>query len=495
MSSTFEFNRLTVALPVETFKVDAYIALDERLPVVTEFVLRLLRICGAVNLAAFRNYFGFTDNEALAIIDSLSRQGLVELLEERLQLTRFAVERFNESGGEHPRFSKVELRSETVMFDLVSFTPLRAVHGEMPTDNVLKLDAPDEALGHSVERARTSFRERYPEIASMRSELRDRSFGVYSVEDIESKRRNYLPIPVSFSLDDAGQVSRQMDEAFERSAPSDLVQYVNEQVTAVIPKTIALGSAALDEFIDTFELQALRQYVVGKRFDLLAYLTDVHFAQSVKFPEGVESVFGNLYMPDNQHRIVKLIESHRKSRRGSESLKTSLAWLAPDYHLWGRGDLFAQTVKAIAEVFHGEPSDDELFLLAPVELGQEQQATGRFRVRGLKEVHFYKPSSTDGAQHFDGRLELMLYPTGFMVAMIHLSPPGNSGLWLPIGFASSLPKHMDAAKKTLKAVSGGRRYGGRARLSQKDTRRVPSSFEEGLPFLNYSTVTLNSSKT
>ena len=99
MSFPSEFNRVTFGLPVETFRVDAYIALEERLPVVTEFVLRLLRICGSVNLTVFRNYFGFTNSEALAVIDSLLRQGLLDVVDEDVQLSRFAIERFEESGG------------------------------------------------------------------------------------------------------------------------------------------------------------------------------------------------------------------------------------------------------------------------------------------------------------------------------------------------------------------------------------------------------------
>src|SRR5690606_3329539 len=106
MSESTEFNRVTFGLPVETFRVSAHIALDERLPVVTEFVLRLLRICGHTSLADLRDYFGFNDSEALSLIDSLCRQGLIALNDEDVRLTPFANERFDEAGGDHPRFSK-----------------------------------------------------------------------------------------------------------------------------------------------------------------------------------------------------------------------------------------------------------------------------------------------------------------------------------------------------------------------------------------------------
>ena len=484
MSFPSEFNRVTFGLPVETFRVDAYIALEERLPIVTEFVLRLLRICGAVNLTAFRNYFGFTNSEALAVIDSLVRQGLLDVVDEDVQLSRFAIERFEESGGDHPRFSKVELRSDTVTFDLISFTPLRPQVGEAQSDNLLKLEASDEAIGESAERARMAYRQRFPEVAALRGDLRDRSFGVYSVEEVESKRRAYIPIPVSFALDSDGQIQRQIDQTFERAAPPELVQFVNQQVTATIPKTLALGGTDLEEFIDTFELPLLRQYLQGKKFDLFRYLTEVHLTKAVRYPVGVEAIFGNLYLQENLERIVTRIKDRRHGSRRHGPLLTSLVWLTPDDVLWGRGDAFARSVAELGAHLRGGKSSDNLHLLAYAEQGQEQAVLSRFRVQGLTELHFSRPLPPDGML-MGGRLELMLYPTGFMAAVIHLPSPGNPGLWMPIGIFSAMPKHLDLAQKLLRKAMGGRRYGRKARFSQKDTGMSPTTFEDALPFINY----------
>lgn len=485
MTIPTEFNRVTFGLPIETFRVEAYIALDERLPVVTEFVLRLLRTCGRVSMQAFRDYFGFTDSEALSVVESLSRQGLIELVEDELQLSLFAIERFDEAGGDHPRFNKVELKKDVVTFDLISFTPLRSVIGELATDNIIKLNAEEDALGESKERARLAYRQRYPEIASMRDDLRDKSFGVHSVEDIESKRRSYLPIPVSFSLDQDGQVERRIEEAFERVAPPELIQFVNEQVTASIPKTISMGTPGLEDFIEAFDLKLMGQYLTGKKFDLAGYLADVHVTRNVKYPKNMDAFFGNIYLHENVERVVARIKDRREVKRRQGKLLTSVAWLAPDYELWGRGDSFSKSVAQLANVLKTGGSPDSLFLLANAEQGQESEVVSRFRVPQLNELHFSRPAMNDGAL-MAGRVELMLYPTGFVVAVYHLSLSGSSGLWAPIGFISTQPKHLDTAHKLIQSVMGRRRYGGRAKFSQRDDRVKPAAFEEGCPFLQYS---------
>ena len=485
MTIPSEFNRVTFGLPIESFRVEAYIALDERLPVVTEFVLRLLRVCDRVSIPALRDYFGFTDSEALSVVESLSRQGLIDLVDEDVQLSLFAIERFEEAGGDHPRFNKVELKKDTVTFDLISFTPLRSVIGEPITDNIIKLNAEDEVLGESKERARQAYRTRYPEIASMRDDLRDKSFGVHSVEDIESKKRSYLPIPVSFAIDQDGQVERRIDETFERIAPPELVQFVNEQVTAAIPTTITLGAPGLEEFIETFDLKLMGQYLTGKRFDLVGYLADVHITRNAKYPKGVDPFFGNAYLHENVERIVNRVRDRREGKRRHGKLLTSLAWLAPDYELWGRGESFAKAVAQFTNVLKLSGNTDSLFLFARAEQGQENEVIAQFRVPLLNELHFSRPAMKDGPL-MDGRVELLLYPTAFMVAMYHISLPGSNGLWVPIGVISTQPKHLDIAHKLIQSAMARRRYGGRAKFSQKDDRAKPTSFEEGCPFLQYS---------
>ncbi|WP_147694667.1 hypothetical protein [Vogesella mureinivorans] len=485
MTIPSEFNRVTFGLPIETFRVEAYIALDERLPVVTEFVLRLLRVCDRVSIPALRDYFGFTDSEALSVVESLSRQGLIDLVDEDVQLSLFAIERFEEAGGDHPRFNKVELKKDTVTFDLISFTPLRSVIGEPITDNIIKLNAEDEVLGESKERARQAYRTRYPEIASMRDDLRDKSFGVHSVEDIESKKRSYLPIPVSFAIDQDGQVERRIDETFERIAPPELVQFVNEQVTAAIPTTITLGAPGLEEFIETFDLKLMGQYLTGKRFDLVGYLADVHITRNAKYPKGVDPFFGNVYLHENVERIVNRVRDRREGKRRHGRLLTSLAWLAPDYELWGRGESFAKAVAQFTNVLKLSGNTDSLFLFARAEQGQENEVISQFRVPLLNELHFSRPAMKDEPL-MDGRVELLLYPTAFMVAVYHLSLPGSNGLWVPIGVISTQPKHLDIAHKLIQSSMARRRYGGRGKFSQRDDRAKPATFEEGCPFLQYS---------
>ncbi|MCU0553491.1 MAG: hypothetical protein MUF17_01805, partial [Syntrophales bacterium] len=294
-----------------------------------------------------------------------------------------------------------------------------------------------------------------------------------------------------FSLDTDGQVVRGIDSAFELIAPPDLLQFFSEQVTSLIPRKLSVGQPGLEEFIDTFNIQVMRRYLVGKKFDLNGYLADVHFAKSVKFPKGTTPILGNLYLPPNRERIVSRLIDRREGKRRHGKLLSSLAWLVPDYPLWGRGDTFSGTVASLVNQMRLKDSADDLYVFAAAEHGTEASVTNQFRVQGLRELHLFRPQLGDGPI-MGGRLELMMYPTAFVAVMFHMSLPGNSGLWLPIGFISTLPRHLDTAHKVLCRAMGTGRYAGRARFRPADSQGASQAFEEACSFLSYDSVSTKS---
>lgn len=488
MENYIEFNRITYGLPVERFRIEAYIALEERLPVVTEYLLRLLRICGRLPLASIREYFGFTDAEILATIESLSRQGLLEVENDEARLSQFAAEKFDQTGEDYPRFSKVELKSDDVTFDLMTFIPLHNISNNNASDNIIKLEASEESLGRSIERARSAYQNHYHEIASKKSDTRNRAYGIYSIESVESKRKSYVPIPVSFTIDTECQVQRVFDEVFERAASGDLLQQITEQISALVPKSISFDISQFSEFIQTFNMQVFSKYLVGNKFNIGSYVNEVHINQTQKFPKGTKPILGNLYLPKNRELIISRLKRRRQGHQKTAKLSTSLAWLMPDYSLWGRGDSLSETVNTLTDLLREGGSFDDLYLCAYADDKNDQQRLAfEYKMSGIKEFHFINtiPSMKSPEKRlFDGKLEILLYPTSFVFVIYHLSLPGTPGLLAPIGFVSTLPKHLDIAHKLLKNNISGERYSGRAQAPH-DKRNKPNSFEEAFPFLNY----------
>lgn len=482
-NDAFEFNRITFGLPIESYRVDAYITRDERLPVVTEYVLRLLKICNSLSLGALRDYFGFSDGETLSVVDSLKRQGLIEASDESIVLSNFALGKFEASGDDYPRFSKVELRRDTVTFDLLSFTPLPSRSNTMLNDNVIRLTASDDIIGSSVEFAKAAYYKRFPDIARIADGQKREAINVYSVEDIQSKKRGFLPIPVSFSLNHEGQIDRHTEEAFEDGAAPELVKAFHEQVSEVFPASQKADIGSFEQFVDSFDLPFLWEYVVGGTFDFYRYASDLK-SGALLAPKGVRPLFGNLYLPHNVDVLTRRIRSQRTDVR-RKHLLTDVGWLSPEHEFWGRGEAFHQAIYEFNSAL-SEKERGDLQLFAQAEQGQEPGVASVLKIPEIRRLHFFR-RATVGDPAMQGRLELFLYPTGFVAALFHLSIPGNSSQWTPVGFISGLTKHTETAHRLFELAAGGRNYGGRYFDNQNHgTPPQDPLFSESCGFLYFS---------
>lgn len=456
-TDSFEFNRITFGVPIETYRVDAFITRDERLPVVTEYILRLLKICNSLSLSALRDYFGFSDGEALSVIDSLKRQGLVDTSEDSIVLSNFANEKFEASGDEYPRFSKVELRRDTVTFDLLSFSPLPSRSNTMLSDNVIRLNASNEFIGSSIEFAKAAYYKKFLDIARISDGLGGEVLNVYSVEDIQSKKRGFLPIPVSFLLNQQGQINRYAEESFEEGAAPELVKAFHEHVSEVFPSSGKADIGVFDEFVDKFELSFLRKYILGNSFDLIRYANDLTSGEVIA-PKGVRPIFGNFYLPNNAEILARRIRSQRTDARRN-NLLMDICWLSPNHEFWGRGEAFQEAANRFNSVLADKASSG-LQLFAQAEQGQEALIASVLKIPEIQSLHYFRPSNI-GDPTMQGRLELFLYPTGFVAALFHFSIPGNSSQWAPVGFVSALSKHTETAHKLFELAVGGSKYGGK----------------------------------
>jgi hypothetical protein len=476
------FNRVTFGVPVEAFDVSAYVAITERLPIVTEFILKVVHACGSLSVASLRGFFGFSDVEVISVVESLSNQGLLILEGDSVRLSQYASERFQDD-GKPPSFSVIERKRDKVTFDLLTYFPLPGNISPMPTDCVVKLDAPEKSLGSSVEMARAAYREHYEEIAFRREDMRERSHGVYSIEDIESRRRSYFAVNVNLTLDADGQVRRIFDDQFESIVPQDLVNAVAEQVARRMPSTLKLTGVALEEFIASFDAKFLEPYVRGKGFDLARFAIDVRQDGAVKTPKGVKPIFGNLYLPENLEGVLIRVKRRLEGKSKRGPLVAPVVWLAPDHFLWGRGDGMANAVGRLSDLLCQEQYGKNLYLCAHADGDmREREVKEQLRISKLTELHFVRPR-VSGAIPMDGRLEILLMPAGFVYLLFHHTVPGGDGSWAPFGFVSRLPKHLEAARQFLSHQLEGAGYGGRARFSQKDDRAPAKSVEEAMPFL------------
>jgi hypothetical protein len=489
------FNRITFALPVQPFKVTAFISTQERLPAVTEFVLRLLHTCGRVSLAAFRDYFGFSEAEALSVIESLDRQGYVTLSEDQLTLSEEMRQRFESSPDDCPWVTKLKRRTDVVPFDLLTFSMLGRAEFAFATANWVKLNPPPELVGNSLEKARRAYRESFARIeretARLRGEERERSYGVHSIESVEARKPGFVPLTVSLEVDAKNAVTARLPNEFEAGASLELLAEFRECIAASLEANSQGVEDGVQEFLTMFELDFLRPYALEADLNAHKLATDVE--RGLSAPAGIQPLFGGTYLKRNRDAVLSHLHEARGGHKGQPTFQSSLGWLAPDYALWGRGDDFKQCVDSFRKAIRNTGKGDDLYIFDRAEERQEQPVRSKYAGTGLVELHLLRPPLTAPSARWHASLELMLYPARFAVALLHAALPSSPGARVPFGFISTRPKHLRLVHQLMLDAGNGSRYAGRWSPSRDGAPSRPQALFDACPFLAYSDIQLPSS--
>jgi hypothetical protein len=438
--------------------VRALISHEERLPVVTEYVLRALRVCRSLSADRLRGFFGFSDFETKAVVSAMVRQGLVELSGESVSLTSFAAAQFQSPDDDYPIFAKVEQVRDEVEFDLMSFTPLGKRLDTRRSDVAVEVRVGDEIVGHSIDLAKAAYNERFSEIAARREDFKRQRASVYSVQAVQSRQRFALPVTVEFALGLGLRLERRLPSGLGEKTSPEFEAKFQEHVTKLIGAGADTKGGRLRGFIDDFELAWLADYIKDRSFPLDRFLRDVDEKAVRRLPDTVEPLYGNLYTAMNREVLKNRIAYYVS--RWKEKKQCRIKWMPPVDWMWGRDTQFTDLLNEAEDYVEKRGGAAQLghrlswdFVLRAN--GAEGDAARQRLRRVLPKCDAIKVRSNQGESQseVDERLELCVFFDEFMVALCHLSTKGSPGVFVPVGFMSAQREHVEIAKRIITAVS------------------------------------------
>ncbi|EDC7506111.1 TPA: hypothetical protein ACIVHJ_003763, partial [Salmonella enterica subsp. enterica serovar Virchow] len=206
-------DEITFAIPAQSFAIECSISAEEALPVVTEFALRIAYVCGTLSPVQIQDFFGFTKKETDAIIQTLLNERLIKWNEdELLELTSYALTRFQDSSDHLPRFFKIQEWSSEVIFDLISFSPAGRPNRLKRVNSLVELAARNiERQSKTIQYAEQAFQEHFHSIC------KKNKAEIYKISAVDAGEHFSIPLPCMFYLDLDGQVNIRRDidnEAF-----------------------------------------------------------------------------------------------------------------------------------------------------------------------------------------------------------------------------------------------------------------------------------------
>lgn len=436
---------VTFAIPAQKFSVTCAISTQETLPVVTEFSIRMIHACGTMSPEQLQAFFGFTEKETAAVIATLLDERLVRWDDDKLGLTPQALALFLESIDNVPRCFRIQEWSGDVYFELISFSPIKRIRGSGRSRALVDLRPTDrERESQTRYWAERAFQEHF------RTICRKERAEIYKISEMEPGERLSLPLSVTFSVSLDGRAE------LRRSLTDETLEERIEFSTAVsdeIAKGTTKGNDGLWPILEHFGISMPTDCMTDGQFDLARYLDYTQVLGKNPFGEGAKPLIGALYLAENRKNIVDTIRLQRQINETAGSgprLELPICWLAPDVSFWSRTNTARSFVRDIERATKPAPqaapdsteefNDKDLALRTLLPPGRVPDQRSRIAYRAAI------PGAMELAgQVFDGKTEILWMPGVFVTVLYHFHI--DSPIPIPIGFLSTNPKHLAAARE------------------------------------------------
>ena len=199
-------NEVSFSLPCRVFTVSYSVTEKRQLPVVKEFVVRLLYEIDQCNPEILANFFGFNSQEIKIVLEDLIYESLIQWDEGEVRLSSYAKENFTEvEGNAVPRFFEIADMTDRVSFDLFLFKFLRNDLRKLGRKFLcIDVPLPDDSYKGVIDKVKSAFHDQFMHYQSEVKDIdifSDDSVELYKINHVESLFDQLIPIPVSYYYD------------------------------------------------------------------------------------------------------------------------------------------------------------------------------------------------------------------------------------------------------------------------------------------------------
>ncbi|WP_129558398.1 hypothetical protein [Pseudomonas aeruginosa] len=433
---------LDVAIPAQQFRIEYTLVEKGGLPVVPEFLLRLLKI-SALMPAEIAKYFGFSAKELSVAMIPFIKNGEIRIRPDgKAELTEIGLRLFSES-HETPVVKRKEERQQTFTFDLLAFSYLGRSLKSVESKRTLELQVATEKLTESCRFA----------VEAFMSQLYD----IHRLGHLGGQQQERLP-PELYKVAETQKVREGWEILVERAAIDANARQV---------RFIAIEGLRENEAYLRQRTEQLSRQTTIENFELVLRLVEIlgdtdsyDFLRSdgldiqklnATAASAINSdtrIFGSLQLQENWNKVFSLLEKHRKElKRTYQGEPLKLTWLAPASHeLWGKSARHGEICSAFNELSNAKAQSgkgDKLFevkVLIPLSSDRDMQGIKRARsdcseaknlLYGFVESEVLSPIE---AIILEGRLAVVLY---------HLVIPEISQVPIPFGFVTENASRVD----------------------------------------------------
>lgn len=442
-----QLNKVCFGLPMKSFFIDYTVSKKRELPVVKEFVIRLIHSLSSTTLDTIQGYFGLTNKEILAIVDDLQEENLIDWSEGKVTLTYYAISKFTEEDGNlRPTFFEVTDEASPVEFELYSFRILSSdVRRSSSQDFNISINLPDECYRNLLNKAQSAFDTSFNlfrEIVlkeDVFSEIKE----LYKINQVVDRYDATLPLEVEYFIDTESPSTLRMEYASKTVDEWD----EDKSFFSIMDSTIEVD--VVKDQHDSFNnyLAASNDPFLIKYWDDNARALDIktlvnHYEHGLeKINDDTFMLMGNFYTENNRDLLSHRIKSIFKDKPDS----SGLIWITnSESKTWGKTADLNKLIDEIYALFDKRKSTSKVVLGMACKSFQESMALSN---------NFWKLSNVellDLPDQYGGEdAEFLIIPGVMVASLFHFQLNDKRGISLPVGYVSFEKKLISNASNNL----------------------------------------------
>jgi hypothetical protein len=414
------------------FTIKATVTRDRQLPVVDEFVLRLLAVLERMPLARMRAWFGFSEAEIETVLVDMGRRKLIVFDHDDIILAPAGRELFRAVGeGGVPHLVEVGPLIGDVWFDLVSRNMVQRSRSRN-VDYLVRMTEQPSARELPEAFAREAFEENFRDYAKRIRRLPDPdAINLYSISDVEGGAYGYQVLPAELVLD--------MDRMSVRPTFPDVGDGARSFQKLAVAANDAWQLASPPDVAPSTAVEFERMTGDGRFAPLIhapgrvgAWLNAID-AADIQRPH-FKPTIGASYLKENLSKLVDEI-----SKLEPQVDANDITWLRPSGSTWGRTLRVAEAIQTLRATLRNA---GRLDVGANLAMPRSTHKGVRSNHKRLFDRGYLLPQG-----HLPANLEVLLVRNVAAYVNVHLPVGGHA---VPIGGVVTEPKRLARIADRLK---------------------------------------------
>lgn len=442
-----QLNKVCFGLPMKSFFVDYTVSKKRELPVVKEFVIRLIYSLSSTTLEVIQEYFGLSNKEILAIVDDLQEENLIVWDNGSIKLTFYAISKFSEEDGNfRPTFFEVTDETSYVEFELYGFRMLSSdVRRSGSQEYCISLELPDDCYRNLLNKAQNAFDTNFNLFREvvLKEDVFSEIKELYKINQVSDRYDATLPLEVEYYIDTESPNVLKMEYLSTTVDEWDEDKVYFSLMDSTIKNDFSRDqSSSFINYLEASKDPFLVQYWDESNRVLNFKSLLNHYENGVtKISNETFMLVGNFYTDSNRDILV----SHLESKFRDKIENSGLIWLSnSDSKTWGKTADLRKLIDDIYGFFDKRKKTSKVILGMPCESYQES-ITLKNNFWNISNAKLFDLPSRFGGDD----AEFLVVPGLMIASLFHAKIDNDRDVSLPVGYLSFDKEYVSSFCKGL----------------------------------------------